>query len=317
MADDPAAFEDLPHVGPAIAGRLRQLGVHTFDDLAAADPERLRLDLGVKGLSPERVNEWVAAARDARPPGPDRSPAAGGAPARPADQPPERPTDVAGHPGLPDGEPAGLRRESFVLTLTVDDAGTVVRSAAAHVRSKAEAGWPGWSSTGVAEFAAFVAEHAGLAGPVLLPPTSGPPPTRAGSQPPTSGPRPAPAGASVPTSLPAAVATGGAGAEATIDAGLAYGGPRALREYVVAYDGPPAGDGAGARVTYKATLLLRELGTADQRVVGQAYGEADGDLVLRFPGGDVPPGVYRAALDVHVSPAPAAGAPRLRLLVGA
>lgn len=299
MAEHRTAFEDLPHVGPATARRLRDHGIRTLDDLAAADPERLRLDLEVKGLSAARVREWVAAARGARSPE-----------ARPSEQPPEVTTQSA----PPDGEAAGPRRESFVLTLTVDDAGTVVRSTATHVRTSAEAGWPGWAPDGVSALAAFVAEHAGLAGGVpaaAAEPSSAEAPL-AGTLPPAA----PPARVSARRPAGAVAARGRPDAEYRVDAGLVVVGPSAPMAYVLAYEGPPESERPAAPVRCRATLLLREVGTTDQRVAGHACGEGDSDLLLRFGQVGVPSGVYRASLDVNASPAPA-GAPRARPLAEA
>jgi predicted flap endonuclease-1-like 5' DNA nuclease len=60
--DDLGAIAEL---GPGMRLRLAQLGVHTLDDLARADPAALRLGLGEVSRM-LRVERWIEAARSLR-----------------------------------------------------------------------------------------------------------------------------------------------------------------------------------------------------------------------------------------------------------
>jgi predicted flap endonuclease-1-like 5' DNA nuclease len=51
-------------IGPALQNRLRALGITTFADLAAANPDKLMAQLkGAQPLSRARVQHWTEAAR--------------------------------------------------------------------------------------------------------------------------------------------------------------------------------------------------------------------------------------------------------------
>ncbi len=50
-------------IGPAIQQKLNNLGITTFADLARADPEGVAERLDMRMASPNRVREWVAAAK--------------------------------------------------------------------------------------------------------------------------------------------------------------------------------------------------------------------------------------------------------------
>jgi predicted flap endonuclease-1-like 5' DNA nuclease len=51
-------------IGPAVQNKLRALGITTFADLAAADPDRLLAQLkGSQPLTMTRVRDWTEAAR--------------------------------------------------------------------------------------------------------------------------------------------------------------------------------------------------------------------------------------------------------------
>jgi predicted flap endonuclease-1-like 5' DNA nuclease len=51
-------------IGPAVQNKLRALGITTFADLAAADPDELMKQLkGAQPLSRGRVRHWTEAAR--------------------------------------------------------------------------------------------------------------------------------------------------------------------------------------------------------------------------------------------------------------
>jgi predicted flap endonuclease-1-like 5' DNA nuclease len=52
-------------IGPAVQNKLRALGITTFADLAAADPDRLLAELkGSQPLTMTRVRDWTVAARE-------------------------------------------------------------------------------------------------------------------------------------------------------------------------------------------------------------------------------------------------------------
>jgi predicted flap endonuclease-1-like 5' DNA nuclease len=52
-------------IGPAVQNKLRELGITTFADLAAADPDRLMEQLkGSQPLTATRVRGWTEDARD-------------------------------------------------------------------------------------------------------------------------------------------------------------------------------------------------------------------------------------------------------------
>jgi predicted flap endonuclease-1-like 5' DNA nuclease len=50
-------------IGPAIARKLDALGIRTFADLAAADPEDLAGKVASRPVTASRVREWVAEAK--------------------------------------------------------------------------------------------------------------------------------------------------------------------------------------------------------------------------------------------------------------
>jgi predicted flap endonuclease-1-like 5' DNA nuclease len=50
-------------IGPAIARKLDALGIRTFADLAAADPEDLADKVASRPVTASRVREWVAEAK--------------------------------------------------------------------------------------------------------------------------------------------------------------------------------------------------------------------------------------------------------------
>jgi predicted flap endonuclease-1-like 5' DNA nuclease len=52
-------------IGPAVQNKLRALGITTFADLAAANPDKLMEQLkGSQPLSRGRVHHWTEAARE-------------------------------------------------------------------------------------------------------------------------------------------------------------------------------------------------------------------------------------------------------------
>lgn len=53
---------EIKGIGPALAKRLRNIGVTSFDHLAAADPEDLAHRLQMRPVTPERVRSWIEAA---------------------------------------------------------------------------------------------------------------------------------------------------------------------------------------------------------------------------------------------------------------
>jgi predicted flap endonuclease-1-like 5' DNA nuclease len=64
----PGVSDDLTvikGIGPAVQNKLRGLGITTFADLAAADPDALLNELkGSQPLSATRVRAWTEDARD-------------------------------------------------------------------------------------------------------------------------------------------------------------------------------------------------------------------------------------------------------------
>ena len=60
----PDDLTEIKGIGPAMQNRLRALGITTFADLAAADPNQLMAQLkGAQPLSLGRVRQWTEAAR--------------------------------------------------------------------------------------------------------------------------------------------------------------------------------------------------------------------------------------------------------------
>jgi predicted flap endonuclease-1-like 5' DNA nuclease len=60
----PDDLTEIKGIGPAMQNRLRALGITTFADLAAADPDQLMAQLkGSQPLSLGRVRHWTEAAR--------------------------------------------------------------------------------------------------------------------------------------------------------------------------------------------------------------------------------------------------------------
>lgn len=60
----PDDLTQIKGIGPAMQNRLRALGITTFADLAAADPDQLLAQLkGAQPLSLGRVRHWTEAAR--------------------------------------------------------------------------------------------------------------------------------------------------------------------------------------------------------------------------------------------------------------
>jgi predicted flap endonuclease-1-like 5' DNA nuclease len=60
----PDDLTEIKGIGPAMQNRLRALGITTFADLAAADPDQLMKQLkGAQPLSLGRVRHWTEAAR--------------------------------------------------------------------------------------------------------------------------------------------------------------------------------------------------------------------------------------------------------------
>ena len=60
QADDLTAIRGI---GPAIARKLEALGVTTFADLAAADPDDLAAKIARRPVTSNRVREWIAEAK--------------------------------------------------------------------------------------------------------------------------------------------------------------------------------------------------------------------------------------------------------------
>lgn len=61
----PDDLTEIKGIGPAMQNRLRALGITTFAELAAADPDQLMARLkGSQPLSRGRVRHWTEAARE-------------------------------------------------------------------------------------------------------------------------------------------------------------------------------------------------------------------------------------------------------------
>lgn len=61
----PDDLTEIKGIGPAMQNKLRALGITTFADLAAADPDQLIAKLkGSQPLSRGRVQHWTEAARE-------------------------------------------------------------------------------------------------------------------------------------------------------------------------------------------------------------------------------------------------------------
>jgi predicted flap endonuclease-1-like 5' DNA nuclease len=54
---------EIKGIGPAIAERLNALGVRTFAELAAANPEELAEWIGRRPVTADRVRDWIAEAK--------------------------------------------------------------------------------------------------------------------------------------------------------------------------------------------------------------------------------------------------------------
>lgn len=50
-------------IGPTMDNRLRAIGIRTFRDLAAADPQEVARQLNSRPVTAERVAEWMAEAK--------------------------------------------------------------------------------------------------------------------------------------------------------------------------------------------------------------------------------------------------------------
>jgi hypothetical protein len=178
------------------------------------------------------------------------------------------------------GSPASLRRpgteqlEAFVLRMALND-GEPRRCTATHVRTMTERVWAGWAPS---QLARFVEEYAGV--------------------------RPAPA--SAPSSSDHAV---------VLDAGKAIGG--GVRDVDLLVTGTRT---ARVGFRYRATLAARRLGAAGDSDGWTALATLAGtgspteDVVLRFPGVHLPPGVQRLRLGLDLTLAqPATSPPVLTL----
>lgn len=56
-------LQNIKGIGPGIAKKLVALGIRTYPDLAAADPERLAKQLGTRPVTPQKVRGWIAEAK--------------------------------------------------------------------------------------------------------------------------------------------------------------------------------------------------------------------------------------------------------------
>ncbi len=118
---------DLPGIGTYIESRLRDVGITSIVDLAAADAADLRRRLGVRGLPEARVREWIRLAAEA---------------------------------AAPAQEPDAPRREAFVVTVHVAPEGRPLRTTVRNVRDQSHQAWTGWDGEGLL---AFLARQIGAA----------------------------------------------------------------------------------------------------------------------------------------------------------
>lgn len=173
------------------------------------------------------------------------------------------------------GDPASPRRqgterlEAFVLRVALNGDGEPRRCTGTHVRSMAESVWAGWTP---GEVTRFVEEHAGI--------------------------RHAPESAEHVVVLDAGTAIGG----------VIGGGARDLDLVIT---------GTGTAVVgfrYRATLAARRLGATGNGgwtplATSAGMGSPTDDVVLRFPGVRVPPGVQRLRLRLDLTLAATAASP--------
>lgn len=142
-------LRDLPGIGPAIERRLAKAGLTSVVDLANADETELVEQLrGASGVTPGKVHDWIAAARDV-------TSAA-------------TVTTVDEAPDTRDSTETPERQESFVLTLSIDGAGNVQHSTIRHTRTGLEGTKHGWSPE---HLRSFIADHARLASANEMTPT--------------------------------------------------------------------------------------------------------------------------------------------------
>ena len=254
-ADD---LREIKGIGQGIAQRLQAVGVRTFAELASHAPAELAAKAGVPASRVTREG-WIAQASALA----ERSTVAD--------------SDSRGTGVADEAE----RRESFVLRLNIDEAGTVGRTSVTHVRSGREAPpWAGWDTARLLE---FVSEYVDL---------SPQEPQRPGPEPQQ---RPArhDQGQVVPAIVPA-------GEIQVRDLEILPGaGGSSLRSleadepFVVRMRLDDVG--VGAQLSYAVTVVARTVGEPRRqtRTVGEAAGTlaAGGDLEVQSAG--LPPGIYR------------------------
>jgi predicted flap endonuclease-1-like 5' DNA nuclease len=56
-------LQNIKGIGPGIVQKLDALGVRTYADLAAADPDTLAKQLDTRPVTPQKVRGWVAEAK--------------------------------------------------------------------------------------------------------------------------------------------------------------------------------------------------------------------------------------------------------------
>lgn len=58
-----AELQNIKGIGPGIVKKLDALGICTYADLAAADPDTLAKQLDTRPVTPQKVRGWVAEAK--------------------------------------------------------------------------------------------------------------------------------------------------------------------------------------------------------------------------------------------------------------
>ncbi len=240
-------------IGPAREAHLRALGIEDLDQLAATSAEAVaNLSNEPLPFSLDQVHGWIEEARRL---------------AAPDDGSGFRAThSLAEAKSL-----ATTTRESFVLTVAHDGAGSITDSTVTHVRSQTEKRWRGWSAS---RLETFVAEQAGLnlrdindgkdVAPVVSPQEAH---------------------------------------TATSHSDLVIGGGTDTFEYVVdSHLGPDVT--ASDLVAYSATVTVREVGSEERRQISHTEGRHPISTQLIVPVGHLglARGVYELEMMLRTSP---------------
>jgi len=161
-ADD---FQSISGIGPAVESLLHEAGIRTFGDLAARSPDDIAALLAdVKGMSAQRIEDWIAQARER---------AAASTPA-------ERHDDISIPAESQDDETnraAWNLREGFRVELLLEENRKVHHTLVYHLRGTdvlSDDKWAGWDE---AQLLGFIKKHA-----TFDPQTTEPAPSEAGTE---------------------------------------------------------------------------------------------------------------------------------------